>query len=73
MIKYIVFILFIFVFSACAKKPSEEMAKCASEGMEMKVSAMVKMEHGGKTLYFCNDDEMKKFMSEHQKQPHKHR
>ncbi|MDD5686631.1 MAG: hypothetical protein PHE88_02215 [Elusimicrobia bacterium] len=67
MVKYYVFILFIFVFSACAKKPSEEMAKCASDGMEMKASAMVKMDYDGKTLYFCNDDEMKKFMSEHHK------
>lgn len=58
--------LFLF-FSACAKKPTEEMAKCALDGMEMKVSAMVKMSHGDKTLYFCNDDEMKKFMSEQPK------
>jgi len=38
-----------------------EKARCAIEGMEMKKSAMVKMEHHDRTLYFCSKKEMEKF------------
>ncbi len=36
-------------------------ARCAIEGMEMKKSAMVKMEHHGGTLYFCSKEQMEMF------------
>ena len=36
-------------------------ARCAIDGMEMKKSAMVEMEHHGKTLYFCSTEQMDRF------------
>ena len=40
---------------------ASDKARCAIEGMEMKKSAMVNMEHHGRTLYFCSKKEMEKF------------
>ncbi|MEK7448402.1 MAG: efflux RND transporter periplasmic adaptor subunit [Planctomycetota bacterium] len=55
----------------------DDFAVCAWEGMEMKLSAFQsKMEYEGETLYFCTEEEMKKFMdnsqeSSYYKQKHK--
>jgi YHS domain-containing protein len=40
---------------------ASDKARCAIEGMEMKKSAMVKMEHNGGTLYFCSKEQMEMF------------
>jgi len=35
--------------------------RCAIDGMMMKASAMIKVEHDGKAYYFCNDAQAKVF------------
>ncbi len=40
---------------------ASDKARCAIEGMDMKKSAMVKMEHHGGTLYFCSKEQMEMF------------
>jgi len=40
---------------------ASDKARCAIDGMEMKTSAMVKMEHHGRTLYFCSKEQMEMF------------
>ncbi len=40
---------------------ASDKVRCAIEGMEMKKSAMVKMEHHGGTLYFCSKKQMEMF------------
>ena len=39
------------------KKSSSDKARCAYDGMMMKKSAMVPMEHGEETLYFCSEEQ----------------
>lgn len=41
--------------------PNMDKARCAYDGMLMKASAMVSMEHGDETLYFCSEEQMKAF------------
>lgn len=38
-----------------AEKSVSDKARCAYVGMMMKKTAMVPLEHGGETLYFCNE------------------
>ena len=47
---------------------ASDKARCAIDGMEMKKSAMVEMEHHGRTLYFCSQEQMEMF----KKDPTKH-
>ena len=42
-------------------KISSDKARCAIEGMMMKKSAMVPMEHGDETLYFCSEGQKAMF------------
>lgn len=42
-------------------KTSSDKARCAIEGMMMKKSSMVAMEHGDETLYFCSEDQKAMF------------
>lgn len=44
-----------------SEKRASDKARCAIEGMEMKKSAMVEMEHHGRTLYFCSKEQMEMF------------
>ena len=46
---------------AHSMEKSTDKARCAYDGMQMKASAMVSMEHGDETLYFCNEEQMKAF------------
>jgi YHS domain-containing protein len=40
---------------------ASDKARCAIDGMEMKKSAMVEMEHHGRMLYFCSKKQMEMF------------
>lgn len=42
-------------------KASSDKARCAIEGMMMKKSSMVDMEHGDETLYFCSEGQKAMF------------
>ncbi len=44
-----------------AEKSVSDKARCAIEGMMMKKTAMVPMEHGDETLYFCNEEQKAMF------------
>jgi YHS domain-containing protein len=43
------------------KEGTSDKARCAYAGMMMKKSAMIAMEHGDETLYFCNKEQMDAF------------
>ena len=43
------------------EEQSSDKARCAIDGMEMKKSAMVEMEHHGRMLYFCSKKQMEIF------------
>ena len=42
----------------------DEKVRCAVDGMMMKASAMVKVEHDGKAYYFCNDMQAEMFKAD---------
>ena len=44
-----------------AHATDEEKVRCAVDGMMMKPAAMIKVEHDGKTYYFCNDMQVEMF------------
>ena len=50
------------------KKSSSDKVRCAYDGMMMKKSAMVPMEHGHETLYFCSEEQNAVF----EKNPKRH-
>ncbi|MBM3242559.1 YHS domain-containing protein [Candidatus Poribacteria bacterium] len=44
-----------------AEEQASDKVRCAIKGMEIKKSAMVEMEHDGRTLYFCSKEQMEMF------------
>ncbi len=42
-------------------KTSSDKARCAIDGMMMKKSSMIAVEHGDETLYFCNEEQKTMF------------
>ena len=45
-------------------KISSDKARCAYEGMMMKKSALVPLEHGDETLYFCSEEQKTMFQKD---------